>query len=355
MSTKSLLMEKNNKESVDKYKSRFKDDNHTRYTIFSIIGFLLFYYGLNYCLHDIYSQEEGNIIINKTKLTDSIYVLHGPNANVLVFIGNDGTLLVDTEKTNVSKLINATIKEITDKPIKFIINTHWHSDHTDGNKKLGKEAIIIAHDSVRNRLTSNQYDPFDKTNTPPLPKDSLPLITYSDNMTLYLNNDEIKIIHAPGHTDGDSIVYFIKNNLIYLGDLLEDREYTSINTYSKGNIDSLISSLEKVKSLINNKTIIYGGHFNQVITLEHFNYNVNALKEYNDTINKYITNNRVTSDKLEGYNIIDNKLLNDIKVISENLTTKHSKIINEPNPWYSGYNLTVDIILNRIGDNKTNE
>ena len=76
-------------------------------------------------------------------------------------------------------------------------------------------------------------------------------------MTLYLNNDEIKIIHAPGHTDGDSIVYFIKNNLIYLGDLLEDREYTSINTYSKGNIDSLISSLEKVKSLINNKTIIY--------------------------------------------------------------------------------------------------
>ena len=207
-----------------------KENKRIKYVFYFVLCSLLSYYGLTFYLHDIYGQDSKNIAINKTKLTESLYLLHGPNANVLVSIGKDGTLLVDDEMTDTSEQLQTAISEITDNPIKFVINTHWHPDHTEGNIKFGKEgAIIIAHDSVRDRLSKNQYDPYDDTNTSPLPETALPIITFSDNMTLYHNNDEIKIIHAPGHTDGDSIVFFTKDNVIYLGDLFDDHEYPSIN------------------------------------------------------------------------------------------------------------------------------
>jgi len=168
--------------------------------------------------YDAFAQDENNVTIKTTKLTDSIYMLEGSGGNILVSIGQDGVFMVDDQFAPLTVKIKDAISKITDKPIKFVINTHSHPDHTGGNENLGETgAIIVSHDNVKKRLSTEQFSDFFKRSVPPLSEKGLPIITFSDNMSIYQNDDEINIIHMDnGHTDGDSIVYFTKNNVIHV-------------------------------------------------------------------------------------------------------------------------------------------
>jgi len=200
--------------------------------------------------------------INTTKLTENMYVIHGSGGNVIVSIGNNEVILVDDQYAPLTKKLKSVIANLTDKPIKFVINTHLHPDHVGGNEKLGKAGtIIISHDNVRKRLSSYQFFEFINQTIPALSEKGLPIITFSNNMTFYQNYEEIKITHLDnGHTDGDSAVYFTKNKVIHVGDDFSDRSYPLIDLSSSGSIDGLISSLKKILSMINEDTKVIGGH-----------------------------------------------------------------------------------------------
>ena len=200
--------------------------------------------------------------INTTKLTDNMYVIHGSGGNVILSIGNDGIILVDDQYAPVTEKLKSVIANITNKPIKFVINTHLHPDHVGGNEKLGEVgAIIVSHDNVRKRLSSDQFFEFINQTIPALSEKGLPIITFSDNMTFYQNDDEIRITHLDnGHTDGDSAVYFTKNNVIHVGDDFSDRSYPFMDLSTGGSIDGLISSLQSILSMINNDTKVVAGH-----------------------------------------------------------------------------------------------
>ena len=200
--------------------------------------------------------------INIIKLIDNMYAIHGSGGNVLLSIGNDGVILVDDQYRPVTEKLKSVIANLTDKPIKFVINTHLHPDHVGGNEKLGEAgAIIISHDNVRKRLSSDQFFEFINMTIPALSYKGLPIITFSQNMTFYQNDDEIKITHLEdGHTDGDSAVYFTKNNVIHVGDDFSDRSYPLIDLSSGGSIDGLISSLIKIFSMLNEDTKVVAGH-----------------------------------------------------------------------------------------------
>jgi cyclase len=187
------------------------------YFVFGGVSLLLLFFSMN--ANNIYAQYE-NVTINTTKLTDSIYMLEGSGGNIALSVGQDGTFIVDDQFAPLTEKIKEAISKITDKPIKFIINTHWHSDHTGGNENLGEiGAIIVSHDNVRKRLSTDQVIEFFNMTIPALSEKGLPIVTFSDNMTIYQNGEEIKIIHVDnGHTDGDSIVFFTKNNVIHVGD-----------------------------------------------------------------------------------------------------------------------------------------
>ena len=304
---------------------RIKENHLVKWSLYLAVCFsLILYFSANYS--NISYAQESDYQINKTKITDSIYLLHGPNANVLVSIGNDSTILVDSEMQLTSEKIKKVISEITDKPIKYIINTHWHPDHSEGNINFGKEgAIIIAHDLTRERLTTSQFTSFDNTTSPPLPEIGLPIITYTDSMKLFQNDDEIRIIHQEnGHTDGDSIVYFTKNNVLYLADLFSDKAYPYIDKESNGNIDDLITSLKNSTSLINDQTKIVGGH-SGVANVTQFNYYVNMLTELRD---------KVKEMKESGKSLED--------VLSENLTKKYYQIYHD-NSYVDGNDLSLFI------------
>jgi glyoxylase-like metal-dependent hydrolase (beta-lactamase superfamily II) len=239
-------------------------------------------------VNDVYAQD-ANVTINTTKLTDNVYMLKGSGGNIIVSVGQDGVFMVDDQFAPLTEKIKEAISKITDQPIKFVINTHWHSDHTGGNENFGElGSIIISHDNVRKRLSTEQFIDFFQRTVPPLSEKGLPIVTFSDNMTIYHNGDEIKIIHVDnGHTDGDSIVYFTKNNVIHVGDDFNDKSYPFIDLSSGGSIDGLISSLETISSIINDETKVVSGH-SEVSNKTKVNDFTNMLKDVRENVTQMI-------------------------------------------------------------------
>ena len=239
-------------------------------------------------VNDVNAQIE-NVTINTTKLNDNVYMLKGSGGNIVVSVGQDGVFLVDDQFAPLTEKIKEAISKITDQPVKFVLNTHWHPDHTGGNENFGElGAIIVSHDNVRKRLSTEQFSEFFNRIVSPPPEKGLPIVTFSDNMTVYQNGDEIKIIHVDnGHTDGDSIVYFTKNNVIHVGDDFTDNSYPFIDISSGGSIDGLISSLETISLVINDETKVVSGH-SEISNKTKVNDFTNMLKDVREKVSQMI-------------------------------------------------------------------
>lgn len=237
-------------------------------------------------------------------------MLDGVGGNIAISVGEDGPFIVDDQFAPLTEKIKEAISKITDKPIKFVINTHWHSDHTGGNENLGEiGAIIVSHDNVRKRLSTDQVIEFFNMTIPALSEKGLPIVTFSDNMTIYQNGEEIKIIHVDnGHTDGDSIVFFTKNNVIHVGDDFSDKSYPVIDISSGGSIDGLITSLGTISSTINNETRVISGHTG-ISNKTKVNDFTNMLKDVRDQVNQM---------KSEGKSLEE--------IIASKPTSKHDEI-----------------------------
>lgn len=180
--------------------------------------------------------------ITTHKITDSIYMLEGRGGNIGLSVGEDGILIIDTQYANMSEPILDAIAKIKKGEIDFIINTHFHGDHTGGNKALGQEASVIGHTNVRVRMVGRR-----DLSDPEL-RNSLPVITYDDNATVHFNGEDIELQHySAGHTDSDSVVFFPKANVIHLGDHFFVDRFPFIDEPSGGDVSHYI---ENVRALI---------------------------------------------------------------------------------------------------------
>jgi len=207
-------------------------------------------------------QDYSKVQVVTSKLNDTTYMLVGAGGNLGLSVGPDAVFLIDDQYAPMTPKINAAIRAITDKPVKFVINTHWHGDHTGGNENYGKAgAIIVAHDNVRKRMTTDQVLAFFNMKVPPSPKDALPVITFSTDTTFHLNGDEIQAIHIPAaHTDGDAVVHFKKGNIVHMGDIYFNGLYPFIDSASGGKIDGVVAACDRVLALSDDKTMIIPGH-----------------------------------------------------------------------------------------------
>ena len=206
--------------------------------------------------------KDVEIFVNQLD-NNGTYMLVGKGGNIGLSVGDDGVLLIDSQfKQLTDKILSAINNRITDKPVKFLINTHWHQDHTEGNENFVKNgAIMIAHENVRERLNSEQFVDFLNKTFEAFPLNALPTITYNDSITFYFNEDKIDVYHLPhAHTDGDSLIYFNKKNIIHTGDIYVKGRYPFIDHSSGGSIDGIITGIEKIISIIDNKTKIIPGH-----------------------------------------------------------------------------------------------
>ena len=208
------------------------------------------------------AQDFSNTTIKAIKLTDSVYMLTGRGGNMGVSIGNDGVFLVDDQFAPLTTKIKAAIAKLTHQPILFVINTHWHFDHTGGNENLGKEGtLIIAHDNVRKLMSEKQFLKVFNKPIPAAPKTALPTITFNDSVTFHFNDQTLKVTHlAPGHTDGDSIIHFQEANVIHTGDLFFNGFYPFIDVEFGGSVNGMIEDADKILALADDKTRIIPGH-----------------------------------------------------------------------------------------------
>ncbi|WP_415903165.1 MBL fold metallo-hydrolase [Neptuniibacter sp. QD29_5] len=196
------------------------------------------------------------------QLTENISMLRGKGGNIGLLAGEQGLLMIDDDYRSMSPALQNTLQQFGgEDKLTYIINTHWHGDHTEGNHHFGHHATIIAHDNVRERLLTSQEVKLFNMKTEPYPEHALPSITYEKALTLYINDEEVELVHlAGGHTDGDSVVFFKKANVVHMGDHYFNGFFPFVDIQNGGNVARMAENVGKVLELIDDKTIVIPGH-----------------------------------------------------------------------------------------------
>ncbi len=205
-----------------------------------------------------------NVTIKATHVRGNVYMLAGAGGNMWVSVGSVGILIVDDQFAPLADKIRAALAEVGGGQLKFILNTHWHGDHTGGNVVFGPEATIIAHTNVRKRLSAT-------------PKEAWPVITFDQSVSIHFNDEEIKVMHLPrGHTDGDSVILFTKSNVLHMGDDFFAGRFPFVDLGSGGSVAGLIKNIKHVIDNLPDGVQIIPGH-GPLST-------ANDLKAYHQTI-----------------------------------------------------------------------
>jgi len=210
-------------------------------------------------------QDFSKVEIKVTKVSGNIYMLEGSGGNIAASVGEDGIVIVDDQFAPLAEKIQAALKGITDKPVRFIINTHYHGDHTGGNEPFSKAgSTVIAQDNVRKRLESGGTAGNGgsiKMENKPAAKAALPIITFENDVTVHLNGEDIRALHFPaGHTDGDSVIFFPKNNVVHMGDDFVRYGFPFIDVASGGSVQGMISAMEKAITMLPPDVKVIPGH-----------------------------------------------------------------------------------------------
>jgi glyoxylase-like metal-dependent hydrolase (beta-lactamase superfamily II) len=201
--------------------------------------------------------------IETIPVRDGIYMLTGRGGNLGLSVGEDGTFLVDDQYAPLTEKIVAAIGAVTKDPVRFLVNTHWHGDHTGGNENFGKRgSIVVAHANVRRRMSVEQVREILSTNrTPASPPGALPRITFTEEVTFHWNGDDIRAFHVErAHTDGDAIIHFQNADVFHMGDVFFHGRYPFIDVDSGGNVNGIIAAADKVLALSKPTTKIIPGH-----------------------------------------------------------------------------------------------
>lgn len=210
----------------------------------------------------LWGQDYSNVVIEPVKVTDNIYYLKGRGGNIGVLTGSDGVVMIDNQFAPLADKIEAAIKGLSDEPIRYVINTHFHGDHSGGNEAFaGKGGTLVAHQKVRERLSTDQYQAFFDRKTPAKPPIAWPVITFGEGMQFHLNGETIDLIHhSSAHTDGDVLVYFRTSNVLHAGDVFVTYGFPFIDASSGGSIEGFISFLDFMIDLIDDETKVIPGH-----------------------------------------------------------------------------------------------
>jgi len=199
------------------------------------------------------------VTITTIKVAGPVWMLKGQGGNIGISAGDDGVVMIDDQFAPLAPKILSAVRALGKGNPTFVINTHWHGDHSGGNRQMGKYAKIIAHENARKRLTWEVPTAGRKRN--PMTKPGLPVVTFPASISLHFNGEEIRIVHFPtGHTDGDSVVFFTKSNVVHMGDHFFNGRFPFVDVNSGGNVVQYVKNVAKVLTLVDDKTKIIPGH-----------------------------------------------------------------------------------------------
>ena len=273
---------------------------------------LIVVFFLGYC-SQLNSQNFDSVEIKTTKLTESIYMLEGSGGNIGVLVGNDGIIIIDDQFAPLTEKIKTALSKLSNKPVKFVINTHFHGDHAGGNENFGGQgAIIVAHDNVRKRLSVDYLFEALKQTQKALSYEGLPEVTFADSVTFHMNGETIHVFYAKNaHTDGDVIIHFKESNIFHCGDVFVRYGFPFIDQGAGGSIDGMIKATENLIAITNDQSKIIPGH-GQLSTkkdlIDYKNMLVTVRTRIADGIKQGKTLQQIAdSDPLKGYTAVFDK------------------------------------------------
>jgi len=282
-------------------------------------------------------QDFSKVQIKVTKVSGNIYMLEGSGGNIAASVGDDGIVIVDDQYAPLADKIAAALKNIgvTDKPVRFVINTHYHGDHTGGNAPFAnKGATVIAQDNVRKRLASGGKAGNGSSITmdvKPAEQGALPIITFDHDVTVHLNGEDIRALHFPaGHTDGDSIIFFPKANVVHMGDDYVRYGFPFIDVTSGGSVQGMIAACEKVIPMLPPDVKVIPGH-GQLSTLDEMREYTQMLKQTTAAVEAALQKGS-TLDQM-----------------------KKDKVLAAWDKKYSGQFITTDIFIETLYNSLTNQ
>jgi glyoxylase-like metal-dependent hydrolase (beta-lactamase superfamily II) len=252
-------------------------------------------------------DDFSKVQITVTKVAGNVYMLQGEGGNIGASVGEDGIIVVDDQYAPLADKIQAALKSITDKPIRFIINTHYHADHTGANAYFQKQAPIIAHDNVRKRLeeggTAGNFASIE-FHAEPQSKAALPILTFDHNVTVHLNGEDIQVMHLQaGHTDGDSVIVFPKSNVVHMGDDFLVIGFPFIDLGGGGSVRGLIAALEEIMPKLPTDVKVIPGH-GPISNLDDVRAYVKMLKETLAVVERGIKQGK-TLDQLKKEKVLE--------------------------------------------------
>lgn len=204
-------------------------------------------------------RDFSKVEVKAMPVAGKVYMLEGAGGNIGVSVGSDGLLIVDDQFAPLADKIRAALKGLGQGDLAFVLNTHWHFDHTGGNASFGREATIVAHENVRKRLARGQT--LRGQEVPPAPAQALPVITFGESVSIHFNGEEIRVLHYPrGHTDGDSVIFFTGSNVVHMGDDFFAGRFPFVDLESGGSLAGLTENVEKVLGQVPDDVKIIPGH-----------------------------------------------------------------------------------------------
>ncbi|MEO8633685.1 MAG: MBL fold metallo-hydrolase [Gemmatimonadales bacterium] len=208
------------------------------------------------------AQTPDTVTIRTTPVAGGVYLLQGQGGNIAASTGADGVILIDDDYAPLTDRILAAVDQLQSGRLRFVINTHWHRDHTGGNATLGGQGVlIVAHDNVRRRMSREQFIEAYDAKVPAAPSAGFPVITFTDTLTFYFNGDTIEVFHVTSaHTDGDAVIHFRHANVIHMGDTFFNGQYPFIDYSSGGSLDGMIAAADRGLALSDDATRIIPGH-----------------------------------------------------------------------------------------------
>jgi cyclase len=206
--------------------------------------------------------DTSKVTVTVVPVAAGVYMLQGLGGNIGLSVGKDDAFIIDDQYAPLSAKIKAAVATVTPKPVRFVVNTHWHFDHTGGNEAMaGSGAIIFAHENTRRRMSVEQFIQAFNMKVPASPTAALPVITFSDTITFYTNDDTVRVFHvANAHTDGDAIIVFRKANVIHMGDTFFNGRYPLIDLSSGGSLPGMIAAANTGLAMSNAETRFIPGH-----------------------------------------------------------------------------------------------
>ena len=239
------------------------------------------------------AQDLSQVTVKVVPVAEGIYMLQGGGGNIGLSVGADDAFMVDDQYAPMTPKVKAAIATVTQRPVRFLLNTHWHGDHTGGNENMsGSGALIVAHDNVRKRMRAEQFIEALKQRVPASPAAALPIITFSESISFYVNGDSVRALHVrDAHTDGDAIIFFQRANVVHMGDTFFNNAYPFIDLSSGGSVNGILEAVDKVLSMTDSSTKFIPGHGNLGTRADLVRYR-DAVRSVRDRIAKMIADRK---------------------------------------------------------------